>query len=283
MAVCWSLDGYSVDTTHGVSVVHLKCGAPEGLDWFVRILRDSFPGCGIEMVSPPRRGGLLNLVSMADIKGRFAPSELGRLRDLLGLLEECLTMEDSLDESHALGYHQEEDDLTSGLRRTGLGELVYRAKYGSDTQARSQLVDLFGRFVSRHPRYGSAAAVAAVPPHSASGSRLSRHLAQGLAAACGMRLVPIRRARETVQQKAITHEDRLAAVKQRVRNQKDSMAVEVALGGVSVVVVDELYGSGASMEEATRSLRQAGASCVLGLAASKQRLFGAVSLRRRGW
>jgi predicted amidophosphoribosyltransferase len=220
---------------------------------------------------------------MTDIQGRFTPCELGQLNGLLGLLEECLTIEDSLDESHALGYHQEEDDLTTGLRRTALDALVYRAKYGSDNQARSQLVDLFGRFVSRHPRYGSASAVAAVPPHSASGSRLSRHLAQGLAAALGMRPVPIRRARETLQQKAITLEDRLAAVKQRVRNQKDSMAVPMALDGESVIVVDELYGSGASMEEAARSLRQAGSGCVLGLAASKQRLFGAVSLRRRGW
>ena len=283
MAVCWRLDEYSIEAADGACVARLKCAAPEGLDWFTRILEDSFPGCGVEAAGRPRRGGLLELVSVIDIQGKFTATQLRQLDDLLALHAECLTIEDGLDESHALGYHTEEDDLTAGLRRTALGELVYRAKYRSDAQARSQVVDLFGRFVSQHPRYDAAAAVAAVPPHSSSSRPgLSRHLATGLAAS-GMHVIPIRRVADRPQQKDITAVDRLEGVRLRQRNQRGSMEVPMKLSGEAVIVVDDLYGSGGSTGEAARSLRQAGAGCVLGLAASKQRLFGAVSLGRRGW
>ena len=79
-------------------------------------------------------------------------------------------------------------------------------------------------------------------------------------------------------QKDITDEDRQAGVRKRLANQRRSMRVDDHLDGLSVVVIDDLYGSGGTMQEAARALREAGVTEVLGLAVTKQRLYGGVSL-----
>jgi predicted amidophosphoribosyltransferase len=56
------------------------------------------------------------------------------------------------------------------------------------------------------------------------------------------------------------------------------MVVSEELVGQRVIIIDDLYGSGGTMQEAGRALRAAGASEVLGLAVTKQRLYEGVSL-----
>ena len=79
-------------------------------------------------------------------------------------------------------------------------------------------------------------------------------------------------------QKDIVDDDRKKGVERRIANQKDSMAVADDVDGMSVVVIDDLYGSGGSMLEAARALRDAGAAEVLGLTVTKQRLYEGVRL-----
>jgi len=56
------------------------------------------------------------------------------------------------------------------------------------------------------------------------------------------------------------------------------MRVDDDVSGVGVVAIDDLDGSGASMREAARALRDAGAKEVVGLTVTKQRLYEGVRL-----
>jgi predicted amidophosphoribosyltransferase len=99
-----------------------------------------------------------------------------------------------------------------------------------------------------------------------------------VAARLGIRPVEIRRVSTRLPQKDIVDEDRQKGVQRRIANQEGSMRVDDDVSGVGVVAIDDLYGSGASMREAARALRDAGAKEVVGLTVTKQRLYEGVRL-----
>lgn len=126
---------------------------------------------------------------------------------------------------------------------------------------------------------GGPEAVAAVPPRQAGGQgSLCQSVAAELAAQLGLACIEIVRVSSRSPQKDIVDEDRKKGVERRIGNQEGSMSVDDHVAGLSVVVVDDLYGSGGSMREAARVLRGSGAKEVLGLTVTKQRLYEGVRL-----
>lgn len=252
------------------------------MEWFERIVCSAFPSSGFSRAGEPSDSGLLGLGKTLVLRGRLPVGALDEVTRFLSLLTGTLTIEDSLDESHSLGYHQDEDE-TGELVRSELGWLVIRAsaKYGRppDPEARRKIVEGLRRFVEEHPRYRRAEAVAAVPPRQAGGQgSLCQSVAADLAAQLERGLIEIVRVSTRPPQKDIVDEDRKKGVERRIENQEGSMRVDDNVGGLSVVVLDDLYGSGGSMREAARVLRDSGAKEVLGLTVTKQRLYEGVRL-----
>jgi len=99
-----------------------------------------------------------------------------------------------------------------------------------------------------------------------------------VAARLGIKSVEIRRVSTRLPQKDIVDEDRQKGVERRIANQEGSMRVEDDVTGASVIAIDDLYGSGASMLEAARALRDARAKEVVGLTVTKQHLYEGVRL-----
>ena len=137
----------------------------EPVEWFERMIRSAFPSRGFSRVGEPSDSGLLGLEKSLILRGRPPTGGVEEIERFLTLLRGTLTIEDSLDESHSLGYHQDEDE-TGELVRSELGSLVKRAKYDRppDSDARRRIVEALCRFVEAHPRYSRAEVVAAVPP-----------------------------------------------------------------------------------------------------------------------
>lgn len=210
--------------------------------------------------------------------GALPEGGVDEVNRFLSLIKRVLTIEDSLGESHALGYHQD-DDETGALVRSELGTLVLQAKYKHNAEAEETIREALVRFMQGHPRYRRADAVAAVPPHVAGGrDSLCQRLMAPIANDCGFRAVDIHKVTSTAEQKEIIDEDRKRGVERRFDNQRQSMRVDHDIAGLKVVLLDDLYGSGGSMAEAARALRGAGAAEVLGLAVTKQRLYEGVRL-----
>lgn len=280
MAQCLTLQDFSVESEGGSCVVTLQCWNLHPVEWFERILCRAFPASAFVREGDPQDSGLLGFEKVVRLRGSVPASGVEEVGDFLSLLNSTLTIEDLLDESHALGYHQDED-AAGGLVRSALGNLVFRAKYNRppDEAARTKVLSAMRRFIERHPRYALADVLAAIPPHDKGTQQsLCRRMTAELVHEFGCREVKIVRRSSTPPQKDISDEDRTRGVERRIANQKGSMKVDDNLDGELVVVLDDLYGSGGSMLEAARALKESGASEVLGLAITKQRLFEGVRM-----
>lgn len=272
------MQNFSVDDANGECRVKLTGWGLQPVEWFERAVCAAFPSSAFARASEILDSGLLGFEKVVVLAGTAPPGGSEEIKDFLSLLAASLTIEDSLDESHSLGYHQDEDE-TGGLVRSELGTLVYQAKYGGRVDARQTIHRALCTFIRGHPRYRRADAVAAIPPHEAgeTGS-LCQRLVADIASELELRQVPIARVTTTQPQKDIADDDRKKGVERRFANQEGTMRVDHDVAGLSVVVVDDLYGSGGSMHQAALVLRGAQAREVLGLTVTKQRLYEGVRL-----
>jgi len=259
-------------------VVRLDGWGLQPVEWFERILRATFPASNFKRTRSPQNTGLLGVEKSLEIVGASPAGGVNEIEALLSLLNATLTIEDGLEESHALAYHKNETE-DGGLVRSRAGSVLYSAKYNGNSKAAEAIENALARFVQLHPRYRSAKFIAAVPPHARETAQsLCRTLVARLATRLGMAPVAIQRVDTRTPQKNITDENRKKGVDLRIQNQEGSMRVAAQLSGGRIIVIDDLYGSGGSMREAARALRHAGASVVLGLVVTKQRLFEGVRM-----
>ena len=180
----------------------------------------------------------------------------------LNLLRDSVSMLDAADESFAMGMHWYRD-LD---RRSDLGELVYQAKSyrrGSGNRRQANLLsERIVAWLESNPRYRRADAVAPIPPGNADKDYdLPSLMARRVAHALGLRLLQIGSARRSPQKGR--EEDLSRSVITGRFN------VPHGLAGLTVVLLDDLYDSGATITEGARALRAAGAHTVLALTATK--------------
>ena len=183
---------------------------------------------------------------------------------LLELFKTSITILDDADESHALGMHSYENG------RSELGDLVYGAKpYQKDethpgklgaSQQEQELAKRAVKWIGDHPTYRDARVVAAVPS-STRVNNLPQMIANSIANTYQMKLCQID-STSTVQRKHQQDEDGM----------QDKFSISGDLTSYDVILIDDLYGSGATMVEGVRALREVGAKSVLALAMTKNRL-----------
>lgn len=172
-----------------------------------------------------------------------------------------LCLLDDLDDSWALDFHTqvEEEDEGKSFRRTEMGDVIYQAKYQVSNSHRTVLTQVLCRFIQAHPSYARAEYIVPAP----STRRLPRLIAEDLANEMSLVQCTLDRNRPVYLQKEVD-------TSQKVENQQQSMLCQFTFpSNSSVIVVDDLYGIGATMAEAARALRDAGASRVLGLVGTK--------------
>jgi predicted amidophosphoribosyltransferase len=199
--------------------------------------------------------------------GNLPPED--EMERLLELMTGVLTLRDACDISHCLDFYrypEETDQSPEEWPYTPTGRRLKQAKYRGIRSAASALKDALVDFIVSHPGLVRSEAVAAMPPSSRHGGRpdCPADWAEAIADALGATRAALWRTRSTRPQKDIDD------LEDRVRNQRGSMAADPAeVSGRSVLVVDDLYTHGSSMEEAGRVLRQAGAASVFGLCVVK--------------
>jgi phosphoribosyl transferase-like protein len=195
---------------------------------------------------------------------------------LLELLTGALTVPcgGSLDFAIALDWFNKIDNgAIAGL--TDLADLVHRGKHlytplGDVQNLRGvgcAVVDEIATFVGQHPLLKAADAIAAPPGHDPTTLSFGSRVAAGVAMRRGVPLVRCRSRQE---------------FRAPIRSLEFSARAEVLGGqfrcpddiaGQRILIVDDVYASGATAEETARALRAAGASQVVSIAAVRTMEF----------
>lgn len=153
----------------------------------------------------------------------------------------------------ALGFHSRySGDQWS---RSRVGTLAHRLKYRQDRATLKSLVEMIMALMSEHRQLADVDVIVPAPPNKAREFDHVRELADALGAGLG---IPVRaivsRARETEPQKE------MRSLVQKKANVAGAFGVTEDIKGKRVLLVDDFYDSGATLEEISRVLRRAGAS-----------------------
>jgi predicted amidophosphoribosyltransferase len=192
---------------------------------------------------------------------------------LLHLFQGYIYIEDDLTETFALDYHTE--IAATGLyQKTAIGALVYQAKpyhravRPSNYTKASELAKHFLTFIRAHPSYSCSDLVISVPPSDPAKAfnlpaELVKKIAAELGIADGSGLV--KRIRVTKPMKDCS------TPQEKINNVRNAFAVTNGdeLEGKNVLLIDDVYASGFTINEVGRVLLEAGAHAVFGLVATK--------------
>jgi predicted amidophosphoribosyltransferase len=224
---------------------------------YYNLVRSAFPGFHFSPRWPDQYSGFDWGVFIND----FPQDKLQTLRDLLELFQTVICIDDALNQTFALDFH-----TLPFQGRTAVGQVVYEAKYQKDTDAAAELVQRLTDFIKRHPAYHTADMLIAVPPSHPGKWSLANLLVGQLTSLVNIRdgSAYVRKTRPTFPMKDIeTEEEKF----DNIRN-----AFEVTdtqrIRGKGVILLDDIYHSGATLHELGTTLQKWGAT-VYGLVATK--------------
>lgn len=185
-----------------------------------------------------------------------------------------------IDQCYALGPYtlfDAENQYVPGA----FGTAIYRAKYWKDGQYTQVVQAELVSFIKRHPLLRTVDKVAVPPSSSGKGRRIGALLRRSVVEALDIGEVVPRKIANTGEQKNLDDMEEDEAI-EYMRN---TMVVDSSLHGKTVVVVDDVLGSSATLREVGRALREAGASNVYGVCVTKKARHtnGGLELRVERW
>ncbi len=160
----------------------------------------------------------------------------------------------------ALGFHSR--FAGADWSRSPVGEQTYRLKYQGDRSALPPLVEQTLALCAEHPELTEVDAIVPVPPSTPRSMDPVASLTDALGQKLGRPVWPVLvKTRRTAPQKE------MRTLAQKRANVAGAFAVQGDVRGKRLLILDDLYDSGATLEEVSRVLRQAGAArlCVLTL------------------
>ena len=163
----------------------------------------------------------------------------------------------------ALDFHSRYDgDVAS---RSAVGELVFRYKYGNERPLAQDLAGRWAELLAAHPELPPFDAVLAVPPSTRRDFDPVSNLAQALAAQLK---VPVL-ANVLIKTRVTRPQKEMKSLAQKQANVAGAFALRGTLRGRRVILIDDLYDSGATLHEASQVLARGGAASLVVLTLTK--------------
>ncbi|MCC7163749.1 MAG: RecQ family ATP-dependent DNA helicase [Anaerolineae bacterium] len=163
----------------------------------------------------------------------------------------------------ALDFHSRFDGETQN--RGVIGDLVFRYKYRGEQNLARELAARWADLVRQHPELPSFYGVIPVPPSAPREfdpvGNLARALAKELKIPASFGVLV--KTRATKQQKE------MSALAQKQANVRGAFALQGDVRGKHILLVDDLYDSGATLQEAARVLQRGGAASIVVLTLTK--------------
>lgn len=163
----------------------------------------------------------------------------------------------------ALDFHSRYDgDIAS---RSVIGELVFRYKYNGEQQLAQELAQRWAELLAAHPELPKFDAIIPVPPSLQRAAEPMTMLAQALAAQLKLSAWTnvLIKTRATRPQKEMT------SLAQKRANVAGAFALKGEVRGKCVILIDDLYDSGATLEEVAKVLARGGVSGIVVLTLTK--------------
>lgn len=188
------------------------------------------------------------------------------LQSLCELLKTTLSLTTKPDLDFALAfdwYKIVEGDDPMKWPNSASGELISRSKYNAPrtvkAQARRDLVDKYVQTINEHPLYKECSSIVTVPGHRADGNSFGEQLAAAVATACHKELI----------RTASPGGPRPEAKGGTAEIADGHFVVSGARG--DVLILDDVYRSGTTMNSVARAAKRSGATRAFGLAAVRTR------------
>ena len=217
--------------------------------------------------------------------GREAISE-DVLLEFLRILRWTVTISDDADESHALCLHKlpHPTDGPNGpeFKWTRIGDLVHQAKsYGPTTGSKPAALELGKEmecWIRSHPRYRAADVIIPAPAGNPNKAfDLPLYIAEYLSTNLSYVLGVCKKTHSVSQQKYLEQNPEILR-----ENVHGKFMVATPVRDKSVIILDDLYGSGATLDELARACKAADAKTVLSFTATKNATF-CQGISASGW
>lgn len=189
--------------------------------------------------------------------------EYNKFERFVSLYKDVVFLRDNLDLSIALSMNYE------GNERTEIGELEYQAKFNNDEDSESQLVDICKKWIEELPYYKHADYICAMPSSNPDEESLPERIVNLLTDFNFINISEkvfwlsktrnVKDAEDVEEKLEILEESNL------------TIAEDLDFNGKTVILFDDLYMSGISMQYVAMKLKKAGANRVLGLSIVKSR------------
>ena len=160
----------------------------------------------------------------------------------------------------ALGFHSQ--FTGADWARSEAGELAYRLKYQGDLSVLPALVEQATTLIADHPELAQVDAVVPVPPSTLRLNDPVSSFAKALAQRLGLGFLPV-----LIKSRQTTPQKEMHTLAQKRVNVAGAFDLKSPIKSKRLLVIDDLFDSGATLEEIYRFLRRSGAAgvCVLTL------------------
>ncbi|HEY4723059.1 MAG TPA: phosphoribosyltransferase family protein, partial [Anaerolineae bacterium] len=149
--------------------------------------------------------------------------------------------------------------------RSTVGELVFRYKYGNEHQLAQDLAGRWAELLAAHPELPKFDAIIPVPPSTRRDFDPVLNLAQALAIHLK---VPVL-VNVLIKTRVTQPQKEMKSLAQKQANVAGAFALRGDVRRQHVILLDDLYDSGATLEEAARVLARGGASGIVALTLTK--------------
>lgn len=184
--------------------------------------------------------------------------EYSAFKAMIQEYENIVFLRDNLDLSLALSMNKSDNEV-----RTKIGELEYQAKFQDNEEAEAELIDLTQTWLEKLPFYSKADCICAMPCSDQSSPSLPRRIVDNLA---GFENI----SSQIHWSKKDKKLKDLDSVKAKLEALKEfDLQVNMNLEGKNVILLDDLYMSGLSMQYVAMKLKETGADRVFGLSIVK--------------
>lgn len=215
-------------------------------------------GDSIGLLLKEQTGIVLRKSNKGNYYKKLTPEEYEKAKTFVGSYANVVFLRDLLDASVALSLNFESD----GETRTHIGGLEKSAKYDNDENAVEELAAIVDGFIGNNPLYANADYLCAVPPTKSDEKNIPIRIIEKLKNFKGKNVSDsIVWTSKTESLKNAEGADKLEILKHS--------GLEIAEGvdfeGKDVVVLDDLYMSGITLQYVAMKLKEAGAGKVYGL------------------
>jgi len=171
-------------------------------------------------------------------------------------------MRDNLDLSVSLSEHYEDEE-----KRTEIGELEFQAKYNGCEKSMDSIVTLTENFIKFTPYYKDIDFICAVPSSDPTKINLPNKIVEKISNKTEIENISdkVSWKKEKAPLKEVTFEDKWMQLEQT------DMVIDDSLKDKNIILLDDLYQSGTTIQYVAMKLKEAGVNKVYGLTIVKSR------------